>query len=194
MGKAKISIENLKASKQLSLDNLPIINVKQPNKFVLQKEIVIIEIQAIIRDNELALKVGFKLCPSKASFSTVNLDLWFDNQLVTSRLIRILQGPLSSDELELPLVLDMKGIIAGDYLVRVEMYERWSDGEKLSFTLKEVAVQYVPQSREYRLIKIPIVKSFGEPSLAVVSESDKNLYREIEETSKKESESKRDEW
>jgi hypothetical protein len=38
------------------------------------------------------------------------------------------------------------------------------------------------------------VKSFGEPSLAVVSESDKNIYREIEETLKKELESKRDDW
>jgi hypothetical protein len=38
------------------------------------------------------------------------------------------------------------------------------------------------------------VKSFGEPSLAVVSKSDKRVYREIEETTKKESESKRDEW
>lgn len=102
--------------------------------------------------------------------------------------------PPLPDEMELPLVLDMKGIAAGAYQVRVEMYELWSDGEKLSFTQKEVTVQYVPQTRESRLIKIPIVKSFGEPCLAVISESDKNIYREIEETMKKESESKRDEW
>jgi hypothetical protein len=101
---------------------------------------------------------------------------------------------LSADELELPLVLGMKGIAAGAYPIRVEMYELWSDGEKLCFTQKEVTVQYVPQTREFRLIKVPIVKSFGEPSLAVVSKSDKKVYREIEETMKKESESKRDEW
>ena len=101
---------------------------------------------------------------------------------------------MSADELELPLVLDMRGVAAGVYLIRVEMYELWSDGEKLSFTQKEVTVQYVPKTRESRLIRTPIVKSFGEPSLAVVSGSDKNIFREIEETLKKESESKRDEW
>jgi hypothetical protein len=55
-------------------------------------------------------------------------------------------------------------------------------------------VQYVPKTRESRLIKIPIVKSFGGADLAVVSESDKNIYREIEETMKKESATQRDDW
>ena len=176
------------------MDNLPIIHAKESNKPVPRKQITITEIQAIIREDELALKVGFKLHPSKASFSTVKLDLWFENQQISSGLIRIPQGPLSADELELPLVLDMTGIAAGAYLIRVEMYEPWSEGEKLLFTQKEVAVHYVPQTRASRMIKIPIVKSFGEPNLAVVSASDKNIYREIEETTKKESESNRDKW
>jgi hypothetical protein len=50
-----------------------------------------------------------------------------------------------------------------------------------------------PQTRESRLIKVPIVKRFEGVDLAVVSESDKNIYREIDETMKKESASKRDE-
>jgi hypothetical protein len=194
VGKSKISPRNLKAHKQLTLDNLPNIHAKESNKPVHRKQITIIEIQAIIREDELALKVGFKLYPSKSAFSKVKLDLWFDSQQIGSRLIRIPQGLLSADELELPLVLDMKGIGAGTYPIRVEMYELWSDGEKLCFTSKEVTVQYVPQTREPRLIRIPIVKSFGEPSLAVVSKADKKVYREIAETMKKESDSKRDEW
>ena len=118
---------------------------------------------------------GVQAVSIKGCIFKVKLDLWFDNQLISSGLIRIPQGPLSGDELELPFVLDMKGIAAGAYLIRVEMYELWSEGEKLSFTQKEVAVHYVPQSRESRLIKIPIVKSFGEPCLAVVCESDKTF-------------------
>ena len=74
------------------------------------------------------------------------------------------------------------------------MYELWSDDEKRSFTQKEIAVHYVPQTRESRLIKTPIVKSFGDPCLGVICESGKDIYREIEETMKKESDSKRDEW
>lgn len=124
----------------------------------------------------------------------MNLDLWFDNQQISSHLIRIPQGPLSSDELELPVVLDMKGIPAGTYPIRVDMYELWSDGEKLSFTSKELTVEYVPKTRESRLIRVPVVKSFGEPSLIVVSKADKDIYREIEETNRKVSDSKRDEW
>ena len=74
------------------------------------------------------------------------------------------------------------------------MYELWSDGEKLSFTSKEMFVEYIPKTRASRLIKIPIVKSFGGADLAVVSESDKKIYREIEETNKKELDTKRDQW
>ena len=109
-------------------------------------------------------------------------------------MIRIIQGHLAGDEFELTPVLDMKGINAGSHTIKVEMYEPWSNGEKLSFTSKEVTVQYVPQARASRLIKIPIVKSFGGGDLVVVFESDKNIYREIEETMKKESVTKRDEW
>jgi hypothetical protein len=194
LGRTKALPKNFKTHKQLTLDNIPNVAPKESSKPNVQKQITILEIQPTIREDELVLKVGFKLFPSRASFSKVNLDLWFGSELVCSRLIGILQGPLSADTLELPVELDMKGIAAGAYPIRIEMYELWSDGEKLSFTSKETTVEYVPKTREFRLIKIPIVKSFGEPYLTVVSESDKNIIREIEETMKKESESKRDEW
>ena len=63
----------------------------------------------------------------------------------------------------------MKGIAEGNYLIRVEMYEPWSSGEKLNFTSKEIAVQYVPQTRADRLVKIPTVKSVAGTDLTVVS-------------------------
>ena len=88
----------------------------------------------------------------------------------------------------------MKGIVAGEYLIRVEMYEPWSSGEKLNFTSKEITVQYVPQTREARLVKIPTVKSVAGTDLTVVSSSAKNIYREIEQDQKQEAISKRDEW
>jgi hypothetical protein len=197
MSKTKKAPKNLKAPKQLTLDNLPNVPIKEPNKAtkpIQQKQIIITEIGAITREDELALKVGFKLLPSKTAFSKVKSDLAFDNQQISSRLVRIIQGPLAGNEFELTPVLDMKGINAGSHSIKVEMYEPWSNGEKLSFTSKEVTVEYVPKTRESRLIKIPIVKSFGGSDLAVVSESDKNIYREIEETMKKESAAKRDEW
>ena len=177
-----------------SLPNAPIKESNKATKPIQEKQIIITEIGAITREDELALKVGFKLFPSKTAFSKVKSTLSFDNQQISSVLVRIPQGPLAEDEFELTPALDMKGITAGSHSIKVEMYEPWSDGEKLSFTSKEVTVEYVPKTRESRLIKIPIVKSFGGGDLAVVSESDKNIYREIEETMKKESVTKRDEW
>jgi len=197
MGKTRKSLKSLKASRQLTLDNLTKEPIKESNKAassIQAKQIIITEIGAVAKEDELALKVGFKLFPSKTAFSKLELDLAFDNQQITSVLIRIPQGPLAGDDFELTPVLGMKGIAAGSHSIRVEMFEPWSDGEKLSFTRKEVTVGYVPQTRESRLIKIPIVKSIGGRDLAVVSESEKNIYREIEETIKKESATKRDEW
>jgi hypothetical protein len=196
MGKTKRISKHLKAFKQLTLKNLASAPKKVTSKTtdqVQEKRILINEIDTLTKGDELALKVWFKLLPSKTVFSKVKSDLWFDNQQISSVLIRIPQGPLARDEFELSPVLDMKGITAGSYTIRVEMYVLWSDGEKLSFTQKEVTVKYVPQTRKSRLIKIPTVKSFEGVDLAVVSESDKNIYRAIEETMKKESITKRDE-
>jgi hypothetical protein len=88
----------------------------------------------------------------------------------------------------------MKGIVAGEYLIRVEMYEPWDSGEKLNFASKEIEVQYVPYTRAERLVKIPTVKSIAGADLTVVSSSAKDIYRDIEQDQKQEAISKRDEW
>jgi len=74
------------------------------------------------------------------------------------------------------------------------MYEPWSSGEKLNFSFNEITIQYVPQTREARLVKIPTVKSVAGSDLTVVSSTAKNIYRDIEQDQKQEALSKRDEW
>ena len=189
--------KNLKESNQLTLDNLPIAPKQELAKTTAQvqeKRIIITDIGTLTKEDELALKVGFKLAPSKTAFSKVQSDLWFDNQKISSDSIRILQGPLAADDFELTPVLDMKGIPAGTHSIKVEMYELWSSGEKLSQTFKEVTVDYVPQTRESKFVKVPSVKSVAGKDLAVVSESEKDIYNGIEKTMKKEQLSKRDDW
>ena len=88
----------------------------------------------------------------------------------------------------------MKGIPPGNHCIKLEMYELWYSGEKLLQTFKEVTVDYVPLTRQSRLIKVPSVKSVVGADLAVVSESEKDLYRDIEKTTKKEQLNKRDDW
>jgi hypothetical protein len=197
MGKAKKVPKSPKASKQLTLDSLP--NAPNPASVeasgaVQKKQIIITGIDSVTKEDELIVKVGFRLIPSKTAFSKIRSDLFFNEQKLNSVSITIPQSPLAADDFELTPVLDMKGINAGSHTIKIEMYELWSSGEKLSFTSKEVTVEYVPQTRESRLIRIPIVKRFEGVELAVVSESDKSIYREIDETMKKELASKRDEW
>jgi hypothetical protein len=88
----------------------------------------------------------------------------------------------------------MKGIAAGSHTIRVEMYELWSSGEKLTCTAKEATIEYVPVRREDRLIKVPIVKSVAGADLTVVTDSEKDIYREIDDSMRNEEASKRDEW
>ena len=146
------------------------------------------------KEDELAPKVEFSLIPSKASFSKIDLDLYFQEQLINSTPLHISQSSLLGNLLEFPQFSYMKGIVAGEYLIRVEMYEPWSFGEKLNFTAKEIIVQYVPQTRASRLVKVPTIKSVAGTDLTVVSSSVKDIFREIEQDQKQEAISKRDEW
>lgn len=197
MGKANKTPKSPKPFKQLTLDSLPNAPKKEPAEApssIQKKQIIITEIAAVTKEGELALKIGFKLLPSKTAFSKLKSNLWFDDQQISSVSISIPQSPLETDEFEINPVLDMKGITAGPHSIKVEMYELWSTGERLSQTAKEVVVDYVPQTRESRLVKVPIVKRVAGTDLAVVSESEKDIYREIEQIEKKELISKRDEW
>jgi hypothetical protein len=197
VAKTKKMPKNLKLSKQLTLDNLPDASKREPAKItaeIQEKRISITEICCQTKEDELALKVSFKLFPSKAAFSKVQSDLWFENQLIRSVSIRIPQGALAVDEFELTPVLDMKGIPAGAHIIKVDLYELWGSGEKLSQSSRELTVDYVPQTRESLFVKVPIVKSVAGTGLVVVSESEKNIYCEIEKTTKKEYIGKRDDW
>ncbi len=194
--KREIMAVDVKQAKQSTLEDLSfqfnINRTKEASKST--KAIVINRIAATTKEDELALKIEFTLLPSKASFSKINLDLYFQEQLLNSTSLIIPQSQLINNDFEYPQVLEMKGIVAGEYLIRVEMYEPWPSGEKLNFTAKEITVQYVPQTREERLVKIPTVKSVAGTDLTVVSSTAKNIYREIEQDQKQESMSRRDEW
>jgi hypothetical protein len=148
----------------------------------------------LTKEEELVLKIAFKLLPSKTTFSRVKADLWFNGQQISSVIIGIPQGSLGANDFELTPVLDIKEIAAGHHTIKVEMFGLWSSGERLCQVAKEVTVDYVPQTRESRLVKVPIVKSVACADLTVVSELEKEIYRENEETGKKELISKRDEW
>ncbi len=179
----------IKQPKQSTLDNLIFqFNIQKSTASTKpEKANVINDITNIFRENELALKIEFELLPSKTSFSKIKLDLYFENQLINYTTIGIPQSTLLTDNFDFPIVLDMRGISAGMCQIRVEMYEPWSSVEKLNFTAKEIVVDYIPQSMESRLIKIPTVKSIPGSNLTVVSSSARGIYRELQQDLKRES-------
>jgi hypothetical protein len=187
----------VKKSGQTTLDSLRDVPQKEAAKAInseQKKHIVITGIGTVTKEDEIALKVEFRLLPSRTAFSKMTSELYFDAQKLKVVCIGIPQSPLARDDFELTPVLDMKGINAGLHKIKVEMYELGFSGEKLTCTSTEVTVEYVPKSREDRLVKIPTVKSIAGTDLAIASDSEKSIYREIEESIKKELISKRDEW
>ncbi|MGE5188340.1 MAG: hypothetical protein ACM3JE_04865 [Betaproteobacteria bacterium] len=185
-----------KPHKQFTLDNLPYAHPKDALEIIKQPQdepITITQIEPKTKEDELTIKIAFKL-PKKKAFSRVQSDLWFDRELAGSVVVRILQGPLAMDESEFTAVLDMRGIAAGQHIIGVEMYGLWSSGERLCRTIREVTVDYVPLTRQSRLLKIPIVRSVAGADLAVASQAEKKIYNDIEENMKRENSSKRDEW
>jgi len=186
---------DVKRAKQSTLEDLSFqFNINKAKEAIKPtKAIVINRIAETTKEDELTLKIEFSLLPSKASFSKLCLDLYFEEQLVKSTPLSI-QSSLLGNTLEFPHFLDMKGIAEGTYLIRVEMYEPWDSGEKLNFTAKEITFRYVPQTREARLVKIPTVKSIAGADLTVVSSSAKSIFHDMEHNQKQETMSKRDEW
>jgi hypothetical protein len=128
--KREIAAVDVKHAKQSTLENLSFqFNIERTREAVTPtKAIVINKISVTTKKDELTLKVEFSLLPSKTSFSKINLDLFFQEHLLTSTTISIPQSTLLNDTSEFPLILDMKGIVAGKYPIRVEMYELWSSG------------------------------------------------------------------
>jgi len=187
----------VKGSKQTTLGNITEIQKNKPEKSAVpspKKQIEITEIATSPKEDELILEVAFKLVPSRTAFSRVTADLYFDEQRIDSLRLSILQGPLATDELEFSSVLDMTGIEAGQHILRAEMYELWNSNEKLTCAYKEVTIEYVPLKREDRLIRVPIIKSITGADLTIISDVEKNIYHEINEEMKRDSDSRRDYW
>jgi hypothetical protein len=183
-----------KYRKQLTFDNLPPTTTKQNPKTEIenQKQICITQMETITRIDELILKVSFKLEPSWRAFSKIKANLFFENTQISSIFIKILQGPLATNELEYHWVIDTKGIAEGTYRLKMEMYEEWSSGERLYQTSHETIVKYVSQTRQSRLIKIPFVKKITRADVVVISDQEKQLYSDIEKAVKAKQKNQRD--
>lgn len=55
-----------------------------------KRQLVLTEIAGLTEEDELALRVGFRLLPSRNAFSKIIADLYFDGQKLDSLRISIL--------------------------------------------------------------------------------------------------------
>lgn len=154
------------------------------------KQIVISGICSVTKYDEMTLNVEFELIPSKAAFSKVISSLWFDEHKVKSAIISIPQRFGVSSDFELKSELDMRGISAGTHTIGVELRDCFSP----SYATKKERIEYIPQDRKAIYRKIPIAKKIAGCDFAVISDSEKKVYREIEKTKKKELISRQDKW
>jgi hypothetical protein len=186
------TLVDVKKSKQSTFDRLPEQKAIQLTPKI-EKSIIIAQLGHVIKEDELELSIAFRLLPSKNSFSNVMLELYFDSNKINAHLISVPPSQLLGDELEFPITLDMKGIHPGPHTIKVEMYERWNTGEKLTNASKYLLVQYSPTRKEDRYIKVPIVKKIN-GAFRIILPEEKELYRELEKSQHQDLNSKRDQW
>jgi hypothetical protein len=183
---------DIQKSKQSTFDNLPEPKATQFSNHP-DKSIDIAQLEYAINEDELELLAVFRLNPSKNSFSNLLLDLYFDSNILHTYLISIPPSKLLSDELQFPVTLEMKGITPGAHAIKVEMYEKWSTGEKLTSASKYILVQYSPMRKEERYIKIPIVRKI-DGAFRIILPGEEALLEELEKSRREELNSKRDHW
>ena len=183
---------DIKRSKQATFSDLRRWEAKALVSEV-KKSIAIAQLGHTIVENELELQITFRLLPSKSHFSTIALELYFDNEKLNSYLISTPSSQLLGDDLNFPLTLDMSGICPGSHTIKVEMYEPAGEGKKLTSSSKYVVVEYEPTKKEDRYIKVPVVRKIA-GTLRIVLPEEQDMYREMERRQREELASKKDQW
>jgi len=186
------TLTDIKKAKQATFNDLPQwetkANASQPGK-----SIAIAQLGNKIVENELELQIDFRLLPSKSHFSNLALELYFDNNKMSSYVISVPSSQLLDEEFNFPVTFDMQGICPGSHTIKVEMHEQNKAGEKLVESSKYIVIEYKPTRKEDRYIKIPIVRKI-DGAFKIVLPEEQDIYRDLVQSKKEELKSKKDLW
>lgn len=186
------TLADIAKSKQVTFDKLPEPKAAQPKPSV-EKSIEIAQLEYSAKEDELEFTVAFRLLPSKNAFSSLTLELHFDENKLNTDVISIPPSKLLNDEFEFPIALDMKGICPGPHTVKVEIYERWDTGEKLTSASKYVIVEHSPTRKQDRYIKVPIVKRI-DGAFKIIMPEEQEFYEQLEKKRREEQSSMGEHW
>ena len=198
--------KNHKPFKQLKLDSLlsetdrslletrnkqDRVNVDTETLPFRSKQITITQLVPTTKNyDELNVDADFRLDPSKKEFSKIRYTIWFDGQKAYSDLIEIPQSLIASDEFQMKRILDLRGMPPGIHTVKIELCDLFSP----SCASKETTIEYKPLTKEERFRIIPTVKKTEGVDISIVSNDEKEVFREIKDTLRKEQISKRNKW
>jgi hypothetical protein len=198
--------KNHKPFKQLKLDSLlsetdrslletrnkqDLVNVDTETLPFRSKQITITQLVPTTKNyDELNVDADFRLDPSKKEFSKIRYTIWFDGQKAYSDLIEIPQSLIASDEFQMKRILDLRGMPPGIHTVKIELCDLFSP----SCASKETTIEYKPLTKEERFRIIPTVKKTEGVDISIVSNDEKEVFREIKDTLRKEQISKRNKW
>ena len=198
--------KNHKPFKQLTLDGLlsetnsssletrnkqGLANVDADTLPFRSKQITITQLTSTTKNyDELNVDADFRLAPSKRDFSKIRYTIWFDGQKAYSDLIEIPQSLIASDEFQMKRILDLRGMPPGIHTVKIELCDLFSP----SCASEETTIEYKPLTKEERFRIIPTVKKTEGVDISIVSNDEKEVFREIEDALRKEQISKRDKW
>jgi hypothetical protein len=144
----------------------------------------------VTKYDEMVLTVEFELAPSKAVFSKLRSTLWFDDLELKTSLIVIPQRLGDTDKFQLNHKFDMRGISAGVHIIKAELCDVFYPCS----AIRKERIDYVPLDRTAAYRKIPLATRIAGEDFTIVSRSDKEIYKDIEQSRKNELESKRDNW
>jgi hypothetical protein len=158
----------------------------------MEKELSITEFNTIIKKQKLTLDFKFKLAPSKRLFSRLRADLYFDGKCIKSLYVGIPYYLASKGEFPIRSILDLKQIIKGTHIVRVEISGLWSSAGPSDF--REVAIEYQPVVRKSAVRAYPTFSRIEVPNTMIIADDAKLLYENLRESWKRELTTRRDRY
>ena len=148
------------------------------------KSVNIIDLNAVVKNDELIITARFKLAPSKRIFSRIKADLYFDGKLVKSFYLGIPYYFTRYNEFPLKAILSLEEINPGSHTVELKMLGLWPYAGPSD--CKEAVFEYQPLATAIKIREIPKIKTIEGPAIAVLTSESKKLYEEMRERWKKE--------
>ena len=148
------------------------------------KDVMVTELNATIKRDDLTLEAKFRLSPSKRLFSRIKANLYFDGHCIKTFYLGIPYYLTRQEEFPLRSVFSFEDINAGSHTIKLEMTGLWPTAG--ASDAKETIIEYKPLVKAVRIRTVPEIKLIEGPSIAVLTDEAKKLYQDMRQRWKRE--------